>query len=186
VKAALALIFMLPLFFAMLQEAKAVQYDYGQFEGLPYDPPLVTIKSPSPNGTYHVSDAPLNVTVQIRGFIYHNLETLRWLNYSLDDQTAISMTLTEPSEISHLPYPVYGNAMLTNLSDGNHTLTIYGETAVSGLTGNFNETISFRVDTSTNIVTEAFPIFWVTAPIAIALICLALVIYLKKHKRGLT
>jgi hypothetical protein len=116
----------------MLAGVKAVQYDYGQFEGLPYDPPLVTIKSPSSNGIYHVSDVPLNVTVQIRGFIYHNLETLRWLNYSLDGQTAIPVALTEPSEISHLPYPVYGNAMLTNLSDGNHTLTIYGETAVGG------------------------------------------------------
>jgi len=185
VKTVLALIFISPLFFAMLAGVKAVQYDYGQFEGLPYDPPLVTIKSPSSNGIYPVSDVPLNVTVQIRGFIYHNLETLRWLNYSLDGQTAIPVALTEPSEISHLPYPVYGNAMLTNLSDGNHTLTIYGETAVGGLTGNFNETSFFRVDTSTNIVTDASPIFWVTAPIAIALIGLALVISLKK-KRGLT
>ena len=47
--------------------------------------------------------------------------------------------------------------MLTGLSDGTHYLTIYGETAISGLTGNFNATVTFEVDTLTPPTSDSFP-----------------------------
>jgi hypothetical protein len=60
-------------------------------------------------------------------------------------------------DISQLPYTVYGNDMLTGLSDGTHNLTIYGETFIGGLNGYFNETVSFRVDTSNAPTLAPFP-----------------------------
>lgn len=56
--------------------------------------------------------------------------------------------------------------MLTGLSDGTHSLTIYGKTAIGGLAGTFNETVSFKVDTSTTVITEPFPITLVMVAIA--------------------
>jgi hypothetical protein len=135
-----------------------VQVGYGQFDGLPYEPPIVTVLSPSPNGTYNMPDVPLNVTVQINGFVYHNIETIKWLNYSLDGQTATPMTLIVPSDL-YQGYKVYGNGLLTGLSDGNHNITINGETAIGGLSGNFNATVSFTVDASTIEPSPSVPEF---------------------------
>jgi len=165
--------------FTSLSKINFMRIAYAQFEGLPYDPPIVTIVSPSLNTTYSVSDVPFNVTVQIRGFIYYNIERISWLNYSLDGQTAIPMELIVPSNLSP-GYYVYGNDALTGLSDGTHNLTIYGETYVGGLTENFNATVSFTVDTSTPPI--AFPIVPVTAAFIIVIVVVAgLLVYFKKH-----
>jgi hypothetical protein len=131
-----------------------------------------------------VPDVPLNITVQILGFIYHNMETIRWLNYSLDGQTAIPMTLIVPLDL-YPGYYVYGNDVLTGLSDGMHNLTIHGETAISGLSRNFNTTISFRVDTSTTPVAEPFPTTLVATASAasMATVGAALLIYFRKRNR---
>jgi hypothetical protein len=181
-RAVLSLAFLFVLMFFLLTGAKAVQYDYGEFEGLPYSPPTVAILSPFPNRTYNVPEIPLNVTVQIRSNVYHNMEQMRWLNYSLDGQTAVPLTLDIPS-MSQLPYSVYGNFMLTGLADGNHNLVIYGETYVSGLTGYFNETVSFTVDTSSTLEPEPFPTTIVVVSIAsVAVVTVVLLIYFKKRK----
>ena len=172
----------LTLLFSMVSVARSVQVACAQFEGLPYDPPIVTISSPLPNGTYSQPDVPLNVTVQIRGFIYHNIETIRWLNYSLDGQTAIPMELMVPSDFT-IPYYIMGNDVLVGLSNGTHNLTIYGETAISGLTGNFNATVSFKVDTSNTPIVNPFPTVAVVASIIAVVIAVAgLLVYFKKCK----
>ena len=181
-KAALVLTLMATFLFTMVSGAKAVQFDYEQFEGLPYDHPIVTILAPSSNATYSVSDVPLNVTVQIFGFIYHNWERIKWLNYSLDGQPAIPITFIVPSDL-YPGYHVYGNDVLTGLSDGTHNLTIYGETAVGGLTGNFNATVFFRVDTSTTPNTEPFlTTLGIGAVVATVIIVTGLFVYFKKCK----
>jgi hypothetical protein len=143
----LALVFLAPL---------GTQVVYALPDGLPYEPPVVTISSPSQDRTYNVADMPLSVTVQIFRFIYHNMETLKSLNYSLDGQAAVPMTLIAPSDLSP-GYQVHGNGVLTGLVDGVHSVTVYGETAISGLSENFNATVSFRVDTSTPPHPEVFP-----------------------------
>jgi hypothetical protein len=181
-KTALTLTLTLALLFSMVSVAGLMQVAYAQFEGLPYNPPIVTVLSPSPNGTYNQPNIPLNVTVQIRGFIYHNTETLRWLNYSLDGQTAIPMTLVVPSDLTP-PYYVRGNDVLTGLSDGTHNITIYGETAISGLTGNFNATVSFKVETSNTPSGDSFSTTVVAvASIVAAVVVAGLLVYLKKRK----
>ena len=178
-----ALILVFVFLVSLLSNTKLVQVAYAQFEGLPYDPPIVTIMSPSMNKAYNVPDVPVNVTVQIRGFIYKNIERIRWLNYSLDGQTAIPMTLTVPSDLSP-GYYVYGNDVLTGVSDGTHNLTIYGETYVGDLTGNFNATVTFRMDTSTTATTEPFPTIRVATALSLAAVAgIALILHFKKRNR---
>ena len=45
-KKTLAIIVFFAVVFLMLSRVKAVEFDYGEFEGLPYDPPIVTVVSP--------------------------------------------------------------------------------------------------------------------------------------------
>jgi len=184
-KTALATVPALVFALALIMGAKAAQFEYSDFEGLPYAPPIVTLVSPSPNATYTVPDVPINVTIQIRGFIYANMERIRWLNYSLDGQNANPLTLTVPSvyEIHELPYPVNGNNMLKGLSTGNHNLIIYGETFIGGMTCYFNETVSFRVDTSNTPEEAPFPaslVFVTSVGTVIAVI--GLFVYFKKRR----
>jgi len=130
-----------------------------------------------------VSDVPLNVTVQIRSVIYPgNNERLRWLNYSLDGQVPIAMTLVLPSDLTP-PYYVHGNGVLTSLSDGNHTLTVYGETFVGGLNGYFNETVSFTVDKSIIPEPDSLPTsVAIASVIIVAVVGIGLLVYHKKHR----
>jgi hypothetical protein len=195
-KRVLALLFILALVFLLLTGVNAVQYDLEEFEGLPYTPPIVTLLSPTSNVSYNLSDVPLNVTVEVRTIILHNLERVRWLNYSLDGKTAIPLTLVEPSlnDISQLPYPVYGNSMLTDLSDGSHILTIFGKTSISGLNGYFNETVYFNVNTDKS-TSEPSPtmsslpepasfatILVIASVVAVAVVGVGLLIYFQKCK----
>jgi hypothetical protein len=186
-RTALAITLILVLLSEILSAAKAMQFDYGQFEGLPYErPPTVTVMSPSPNGTYNMQDVPLNVTIQIFGYVYHNMERVKWLNYSLDGQTIVPMTLIVPSKTSQLPYPVYGNDVLTSLSDGTHNLTIYGKTAIGGLAGTFNETISFTVDKSTKPIAASYTTTLVVTVtiLVVAVVAVSLSVYFKKRNRS--
>ena len=171
------------LLFSAVPVPRLVQVACAQFEGLPYDPPIISVLSPSTNEMYSEQSVLLNVRVEIRGNIYHNVETLRWLNYSLDGQTHISMAYFVPSDLTP-PYYVTANDVLHDLSDGTHNLTIHVETAISGLTGNFNTTISFEVNTSNTIV-EPFPTTLVAAAsvATVAIIGVGLMMYLKKRKR---
>jgi hypothetical protein len=154
-------------------------------DGLPYEPPIVTVPSPSQDRTYNVTDVPLNVTVQIFGFIYHNMETLKSLNYSLDGQSAVPMTLITPSDLSP-GYQVHGNEVLTGLVDGIHSVTVYRETAISGLSENFNATVSFRVDTSTPPHPESFPTTLVAVALAsLSIVGVGLIVYSIKFKKAI-
>jgi hypothetical protein len=183
-KRALTLILILPLLFSLVSVVGSMQVDYTQFEGLPYDPPIVTLASPFQNATYSVPDVPLNVTVQIRSIIYAgNIERLRWLNYSLDGHAPVPMTLMVPSDLTP-PYYVHGNEVLASLYNGSHNLTIFGETFVGGLNGYFNETVSFTVDTSNTPTATPFPASLLfVASVGIAIAATGLFVYFKKRKQ---
>ena len=184
-KPLLALTVIFAVVFSLLSGATAVQFDYSQFEGTPYTLPVVTISSPTSNGLYNVPDVSLNVTVQIRSILYPgNNERLRWLNYSLDGQVPIPLTLVVPSDLIP-PYYVHGNGVLTSLTDGNHTLIVYGETFVGGLNGYFNETVSFTVNKTIIPEPDSLPVSAAIASVVIvAVVGVGLLVYFKKRYGG--
>lgn len=153
-----------------------------QYDG--YKPPIITVLSPSANATYTTSNIPLNVTVQIFGFLFHNMEHIKWLNYSLDGQTPIPMVLIIPSEYPP-GYYVYANDFLTDLSEGVHNLTIYGETALVRLE-QINKTITFNVDRTATPIAEPFPtlptmVVFVAVVFLVAAVSVGLLVYFKKR-----
>ncbi len=145
-------------------------------------PPFLTVLSPSQYGIYNTSDVPLNVTVQISS---HGVEPQIWLNYSLDGQNAVPMSLILPSE-SYPTYYVRGNGILAGLSNGKHNLTIYGETITNGLTQNFNRTVRFSVNAPKESTADAFPtsIVAVASGSTTAVVGIGLLVYFKKRRRG--
>jgi hypothetical protein len=173
----------LAVLFAALLSGEPMQATGDQLDGLPYDPPVVTVLSPLPNRTVHASEAPVNVSVQIFGYIYHNIEKLNSLNYSLDEQTAVPLAVQAPSELEP-GYIAHGNGILTGLSDGKHNLTVYGETQISGLTENFNQTVTFWVDTSSSASMEPIPIVPIAAVACAVALITVFCMRITKRKKG--
>ena len=178
-----ALALFMTLLFTVMSGTKLAQVAYAPSDGLPYKPPVVTVLSPSPNGTYNVPDVPLNVTIQIFGQTPQSLERLNSVNYSLDGQPDVPISFAYPS--SYGPgYYLDGNGTLSGLSDGIHNVTVRGETTIGAENKDFNATVSFTVDTSTTTITEPFPTTLVVATIAsVAVIGIGLLVYFKKFKK---
>jgi hypothetical protein len=181
---AVALTLIVAFLFTIRSGTKLVQGTYAPSNFSPYKPPKITVLSPSPRGTCHTPSIPLNVTVQIFGYTPQSLEWLNSLNYSLDGQVAIPITLAYPSDYGP-GYYVNGSAILSSLTDGSHNLTIRGETTIGAINENFNTTISFTVDTSTAPITEFFPTVSVaTACVVVTAAAVTwLLVYFKKRKR---
>ena len=185
-KKSLKLILIFALLISVMPVVKAMQADYTQFEGLPYDPPIVTLKSPLQNATYNVPDVPLNVTVELRGWILKNIARIRLLNYSLDGNTAIPLTLILPDTLKS-PYQVYGNSMLRELSNGSHNLTIFGETFIGGFNCYFNETVFFTIDKSYKPTETSFPLNTFIIIIAVlAVTVVALFVLVFRHRKTIS
>jgi len=106
------------------------------------------------NITYSTTNIPLNLIVSQPAF---------WLGYSLDFQT--NATISE-------------NTTLTGLSQGTHSLTVYGNTT-QGVTAS-SETIFFNVNAP-----EPFPVVPVAATTVVAAVTASagLLVYFKKRKR---
>jgi hypothetical protein len=96
------------------------------YKGPPF--PNIRIDSPVNQTVYTGSELLLDVVVlAIRGNYNGSLyETALWLNYSLDGVSYPFATLTvvEPS----YPYYSYGCIHLAHISNGVHSLVVYGET----------------------------------------------------------
>lgn len=108
------------------------------------------------NKTYHTSSVPLNFTVD---------ELNSQIKYSLDGQENASIT---------------GNITLTNLSYGEHNITVFA-TDEAGNTG-ASETIYFTL--SREPEPEPFPVVPIAAvSVAVALVAAGLLVYHKKQKQ---
>jgi len=114
-------------------------------------PPQTSILSLQ-NVTYSTVDVPLNFTVN---------EAVSEIAYSLDGQENVTIT---------------GNTTLTDLSYGDHNVTVYA-TDMCGHVG-ASETIYFTI-------TEPFPTASVTAAsvASVAVVSMVLLVYFKKRKR---
>ena len=133
-------------------------------------PPVISVLSVE-NKTYDTSDVPLNCTVN---------ESVTQITYSLDGQENVTIP------VGQAPYNfdgqenlmIAGKTTLTNLTDGEHSLTVYA-TDEAGNTG-ASETIYFNVE-----VPEPFPTVPVAAAsvAAVVVVGAGLLIYFKKRKR---
>lgn len=125
----------------------------------PWDltPPKITILSPK-NETYTINNISLTFTIS---------ENSSWMGYSLDGQANVTIT---------------GNATLTGLSEGTHSLVIYA-TDATGYTS-ASETVYFTIKIQQS---EPFSPLWVIAAIAVTATGGAvLIIYFAKIKRAST
>jgi len=129
---------------------------------MPYgSPPAISIVSPE-NKTYTVNSVSLSFTVS---------ETTSWIKYSLDGQA--NVTITEDTTLS-------------GLADGVHSITVYAQDT-DGQTGT-SETIYFTIaegaETPTEIQqSEAFPITWIAAAIAVVVVVGVVLLYFLKIKK---
>ena len=128
------------------------------FPLMPYgSPPAISIVSPE-NKTYTVNSVSLRFTVS---------ETTSWIKYSLDGQA--NVTITEDTTLS-------------GLADGVHSITVYAQDT-DGLTG-ASETIYFTIaEGSETPQSEAFPITWIAAIIAVVVVVGVVLLYFLKIKK---
>jgi N-acetylneuraminic acid mutarotase len=110
-------------------------------------PPEIAVLSPE-NQTYYATDIPLNLIVN---------EPDCWISYELDGQTVGAFS---------------GNASLTSLSQGAHTLTVYA-TDAAGNTGT-SMTIYFTV--------TPLPLWLIIAVVFVAVVGVGLLVYFRKRK----
>jgi N-acetylneuraminic acid mutarotase len=111
----------------------------------PYTTPIIKVISPSPDGTYSVSDVSLTLTVEMFSYTYSGLEKVIWLNYSLDGQAPVPIGVSHPVEYGPPSWMATGNGLLYGLSSGNHSIVIQGKTSFDT---ELYATVSFAVNTS--------------------------------------
>ena len=158
----------------------------------PYPSPEIAILSPISNGIYNETTVSLNVKVEMSRYDSALVfEKLAWLNYSLDGQTEIAATITNELHDYHV-YRGIANGTLHNLTIGEHSLFIYGETTFVKYPvfpdTKFNRTINFIVNEDNSTIPESkipsFPILSIVVPIiVVAVVSAGLLVCWKKRKR---
>ena len=111
-----------------------------------YHPPTATIWSPRQSETFSTQNIPLNVTVRLYGYTYNSIEQVKNLNYSIDGRESSELTLIYPTEYAP-GYDVTAIVILTNLSNGSHTVTVLGETTFGK---SLNATATFEINLQPN------------------------------------
>lgn len=122
----------------------------------PFIPLSVSVTSPA-SRTYNTTEIPLNFTVK---------QSVSQIAYSLDGQD--NVTVTE-------------DTMLTGLSEGTHTLTVYAE----DITGNVgtSETINFTIAKEPEAEPFQTALVATASGVSVGVIGIGLLIYFKKRKR---
>ena len=125
--------------------------------------PTVTFPSLE-NKTYTPFDVTINCTIN---------EKISQLTYSLDEQEIVNSPVLEIN--NEHGFSVVGKPVLTNLSDGEHSIVFYA-TDKAGNVG-VSETLYFIVDAQ-----ESFPTIIVLGSMIIIVVLISLV-YFKKYKK---
>jgi len=107
-----------------------------------YQSPITTINNPSQLETCKTQNSILNITVRLFGYTYQSIEQVRNLNYSIDGNEAVSLTLTYPYQYAP-GYDVTAVSQLLGLTEGLHIITILGETTFGTP---LNATVTFNVN----------------------------------------
>jgi uncharacterized membrane protein len=116
-------------------------------------PPTLSVISPE-NKTYTVNKVSLTFTLD---------ELALWIGYNLDQQRNVT---------------IVGNTILSELSDGPHTIIIYAEDIVGNI--GISETIYFNIKTQQ---TESLQLWIIVAIVIIAIVGTTFLIYFTKIKK---
>ena len=152
----------------------------------PYQPPQITILSPSATEVYNSSSVPLNISVRLFSQPWA-IDNITSLNYTLDGQRDVPISAARDESGIRL----YGNSTLSVLSNGRHNVTVQGESIMNGENILFNATVAFTLDAPiTNSAQEnimglpssTFSAIAVSVVVA-AVVAVAALIYWKKRKR---
>ena len=175
--------------------------DFAKANPITYRSPIITVISPTSIETYSKCDVPLIVAVEIFGYTYHSIETLDWLNYSIDGKAFTPMTLT-PMPGTYAPdYLRVGSAVITDLPAGVHEVKIQGQTTIGAINQNIQANVTFTIKNKPTLaptlspvnspsdspleqpIAEPFPTTIVLASSVITVVsCLCLFVYFKKRK----
>jgi len=115
------------------------------------------LTSPANDTTYNQTSILLNATILLRQYWPSNstfeFEDMRWLNYSLDDQPAVALTLTREYNKNGPGYNEFGLCTLSNLPEGLHHVRVYGETTANKTLDTTNYFTIKQVATTPSAVT---------------------------------
>jgi hypothetical protein len=158
----------------------------------PVEIPGIWIASPSQTGfSEFEGSVPLNVELHLANS--SDALELTVISYSVDGAANVSVTNLEQSSVWEHPagpsLVIVGKADLTGLSEGNHTVVVYGKTPENVV---LSDAVSFSVkvlpSTQTPIPnedpqpTEQQVILGVAVTVAIVCVGLGLLVYLIKRK----
>ncbi len=138
----------------VIDDAYPDQLVITEFPSSDTTPPTISILSPE-NKTYPVNDVSLTFNVS---------ESTSWIGYSLDGQANET---------------IVGTIIISELSDGSHSLIVYAKDA-AGNTGT-SETICFSIETPSP-PPESFPTWVIALIVIVAVVGAVLLIYFRKGK----
>jgi hypothetical protein len=101
------------------------------------------ITSPS-NSTYSTNYVTLSVTGRV--IVGSNVKLL--MNYSLDGQESLPLPIVVQALDSPLVGSVVGSVTLPNLSDGSHSITVFGDIEANGRSDLAQATVYFTIQIS--------------------------------------
>jgi hypothetical protein len=136
---ALALTFITLLFVSVLDVALVAKMARANFFHATHPMPYIEVLSPQPQA-YDQSTVVLDTVTYCDKFneddegVLH-FETLKWLVFNLDGevQPLEWVLMDEPGGLNISPFTSVAKANLTDLSDGVHSLMVYGETTFDSL-----------------------------------------------------
>ena len=88
--------------------------------------PKVSVSSPIMNKIYNESTIYMNVKVVTNSHFFTAGEKVTWMQYSLDGHPGVNLTFN--TQVGSSGYVATVIKAITDLSDGVHSLSIYGQT----------------------------------------------------------
>jgi hypothetical protein len=122
--------------------------------------PKVSVSVPAMNGVYNESTIYMNVKVETNSHFFTGWEKVTWMQYRLDGQPGVNLPFN--TQGSNPGYVATVTKAITDLSDGVHSLSIYGQTDLTNYSSgkplsNFSVTNYFIVGNSTPMIQVLSP-----------------------------